>query len=97
MDEILELVVPNIVVWCAVFGLLALDERWMTDDQRARAWPTASRRIAVVMFSPFCVPLHFVRTRRTAWGVVLAVGWTAALLVVLACCDLVLSLVLPDA
>jgi hypothetical protein len=97
VDEILGLLVPNILVWCAVFALFAWDERRMTDEQRARAWPTASRRIAVVLFSPFCVPLHFVRTRRSAWGVVLAIGWTVALFFVLACCDLVLSCVLPDA
>jgi hypothetical protein len=96
VDEILALLIPNVALWCAVFALFAWDERRMTDEQRARAWPTASRRIAVIYFSPFCVPLHFVRTRRSAWGVFLAVLWTVALFVLLGCVGAALDAVLPD-
>jgi hypothetical protein len=95
MAEILALLVPNVVAWCAVFALFAWDERRMTDDQRARAWPIASRRIAVVMFSPLCVPLHFLRTRRSFRGVLLAVLWTVALLALLAAVGAALDAVLP--
>jgi hypothetical protein len=84
MDEILALLVPNVIAWVAVFVLFAWDERRMSDAQRARAWPVASRRIAVVLFSPLCVPLHFLRTRRNLRGVVEAVVWTAALVAILA-------------
>jgi hypothetical protein len=59
----------------------------MTEEQRARAWPTASRRIAVVYFSPLCVPLHFLRTRRSLRGALEAVAWTAALVALLAAVD----------
>jgi hypothetical protein len=91
MDEILALLIPNVIAWTAVFALFAWDERRMTDDQRARAWPVASRRIAVVYFSPLCVPLHFLRTRRNLRGVVEAVAWTAALVALLAVVDAVLE------
>ena len=84
MDEILALLVPNVIAWVAVFVLFAWDERRMSDAQRARAWPVASRRIAVVLFSPLCVPRHFLRTRRNLRGVVEAVVWTAALVAILA-------------
>ncbi len=91
MDQILALLVPDVIAWTAVFALFAWDERRMTDEQRARAWPTASRRIAVVLFSPLCVPLHFLRTRRSARGVVEAIAWTAALLAVLMIVDAALE------
>ena len=84
MDEILALLVPDVIAWAA---LLAWDERRMTDEQRARAWPVASRRIAVVLFSPLCVPLHFLRTRRSLRGVVEAAVWTAALVALLMAVD----------
>lgn len=41
----------------------------------ARAWPDASLWSAVVMFGPLCVPLHFIRTRRSWAGVGLGVFW----------------------
>ncbi len=95
MAEILALLIPNVVTWCAVFGLFAWDERRMTDEQRARAWPVASRRIAVVFFSPLSLPLHFLRTRRSARGLLLAIAWTLALFVVLVGVDAALDAVLP--
>ncbi len=41
----------------------------------SRAWPDASLWAAVVYFSPLCVPIHFLRTRRSLPGVFLALGW----------------------
>jgi hypothetical protein len=79
MGEIAELIVPNVVVWAVIFAIFAWDERRMTDAERARAWPVASRRLAVVLFSPLCVPLHFWRTRRGLRGVALAAAWTLGL------------------
>jgi hypothetical protein len=96
MADILALLIPNVVTWCAVFALFAWDERRMTDEQRARAWPIASRRIAVVFFSPLSVPLHFLRTRRNVRGVALAVLWTVALFAVLILVGTVLDAVFPD-
>jgi hypothetical protein len=94
MDEVLSLVLPDAVAWVAIFALFAWDDRRMTEAQRARAWPTASRRIAVVYFSPLCVPLHFLRTRRNVRGVVEAVAWTVVLVALLAGVDFVLEALL---
>lgn len=41
----------------------------------ARAWPEPSLWSAVVCFSPLCVPIHFLRTRRSFAGAALALGW----------------------
>ena len=80
MDQILALVVPQIVAIAAGFVVLAWDETRMTDEQRERAWPTASRRIAAVYFTPFALPIHYLRTRRSWRGLFLGLAWGAALL-----------------
>ena len=95
MDEILPLLIPDLVAWSAVFALLAWDEQRMTELQRERAWPVASRRAAVVLFSPLCVPLHFLRTRRSLRGVVEAIVWTVVLLTLLTAVDAVLEWAIP--
>jgi hypothetical protein len=82
MDEILELLVPELFVIAGVFVILSWDERRMTPEQRARAWPTASRRIAAVYFTPLAVPLHFLRTRRDGEGASEGVLWGLSLLLV---------------
>ena len=46
-------------------------------DRLARAWPDASLWSAVVVFGPLCVPIHFMRTRRSLWGVMLGLLWLA--------------------
>jgi hypothetical protein len=57
----------------------------LTGEPLARAWPDASLWGAVVVFGPICLPIHFIRTRRNWWGLVLAAFWlvTALLLVTL--------------
>jgi hypothetical protein len=51
--------------------------RWdlgqLTGEQLARAWPDASLWLAVAVFGPICLPIHFIRTRRSWAGV----GWGA--------------------
>ena len=44
----------------------------------SRAWPEPSLWSAVVCFSPLCVLIHFLRTRRSLLGVFLALGWFVA-------------------
>jgi hypothetical protein len=94
VGEILALLVPNVVASAAVFALLAWDEARMTEAERARAWPVASRRIAAVLFALLAVPLHFLRTRRSLRGLGLAVAWTFALLVLLSFVDAALDALL---
>jgi len=44
-------------------------------ERLARSWPDASLWAAVVMFGPLCVPIHFIRTRRSWLGLALAIAW----------------------
>ena len=53
-------------------------------ERLARAWPDSSLWAAVVAFGPLCVPVHFIRTRRSAAGVGLALGWTVGALAAIA-------------
>jgi hypothetical protein len=54
-------------------------------ERLARAWPDASLWSAVVVFGPLCVPVHFIRTRRSWAGLGLGIFW-------LACAILLISL-----
>lgn len=57
----------------------------LSGDRLARSWPDASLWSAVVVFGPLCVPVHFIRTRRSWLGLALGAFWllTALLLVAL--------------
>lgn len=44
----------------------------------ARAWNDASLWCAVVTFGPLSLLVHFTRTRRSLWGLLLGVGWATA-------------------
>jgi hypothetical protein len=56
----------------------------LTGEHLARAWPDASLWSAVVVFGPLCVPIHFIRTRRSLWGILLGAAWLFAALLLIA-------------
>jgi hypothetical protein len=53
--------------------------RWdlgrLRGEHLARSWPDASLWSAVVVFGPLCVPIHFIRTRRSWTGLGLGTFW----------------------
>ena len=64
-------------------GIVRWDLRRLTGENLARSWPDASLWSAVVVFGPLCVPVHFIRTRRSWAGLGLAAFWlVCALLLV---------------
>lgn len=54
------------------------DMRRLPDHQLARTWNDASFWSAIVAFGPLCIPVHFIKARRSLWGVALGVLWLAA-------------------
>lgn len=46
-------------------------------EKLARAWNDASLWSAVVAFGPISLIVHFARTRRSLWGLLLGLGWAA--------------------
>jgi hypothetical protein len=78
MADVLELLAEGAFSIATLFAFLHWDESRLTPRQRDQAWPTASRRIAVVYFGVLSLPVHFVRTRRSVSGLLQGVAWTVA-------------------
>ena len=63
--------------------VLRRDMRRLPPWQYRRAWNEASFWSAVVAFGPLCIPVHFIRTRRTLLGAARGAAWMTAVLVVI--------------
>ncbi len=63
--------------------VLRRDMRRLPPEQLERAWNDATFWVAVVVFNPICIPIHFIRTRRSLAGLALGIAWMAAVLAVL--------------
>jgi hypothetical protein len=92
MDEnwqLFEAGVEIILTMIAGKLLFAWDEKRMTEVQRERAWPDASRgtvECSPLWFFPLWlvgIPLHFLRTRRNLRGIFEAIVWTLAMFILL--------------
>jgi hypothetical protein len=70
----LQIALSVLVPW----WIVRRDERRRPPAERARAWNDASFWTAIVAFGPLCIPVHFVRTRRSFWGLILGLFWMAA-------------------
>ena len=78
MREVLDIIVQFIATIALSAWVVRRDVKRLRPELLSRAWPDSSFWSAVVCFSPICVPVHFVRTRRSAVGVALGVGWFTA-------------------
>ncbi len=63
--------------------IIRYDERSLTREQQERAFLNSTFWVAVVVFGPLCLPIHFLRTRST-WvglglGLVALAGTLAAI------------------
>jgi hypothetical protein len=76
MRDVAEILVPWAIVTLALFAFLDWDESRMTPERLERAWPPATRTLAVVYFGTLGVPvlLHFWRTRRSILGVLVGIA-----------------------
>jgi hypothetical protein len=59
-------------------SIVRRDVARLRGEPLARSWPDASLWSAVVVFGPLCVPVHFIRTRRSWAGLGLAAFWLVA-------------------
>jgi hypothetical protein len=71
--ELLQIVVSWTVTLPAVVAILARDERGLSCEALARAWPPPSRDAAIFTLwnlgiEHYCLFIHFVRTRRSVDG-----------------------------
>jgi hypothetical protein len=81
MRDVLELIVQFAATIVVSAWVVRRDLRRLGPELLSRAWPEPSFWSAVVCFSPICVPVHFVRTRRSALGVALGLAWFVATVV----------------
>ena len=78
MRDVLELIVQFVATIFVSAWVVRRDLKRLGPELLSRAWPDSSFWSAIVCFSPICVPVHFVRTRRSALGVALGVAWFTA-------------------
>jgi hypothetical protein len=76
-----------------VAAIIVYDERRLRGEQRGRAWPPSSRDAAIYALwtlgvHHLCVPIHFVRTRRTLGGIGLGLVGLAIVVGVDVCAQL---------
>lgn len=69
MREVAELITDWLVTTTAMLLVLRWDERRMTPEQRARAWPTTTRLSVAFGLGYPCLSVHFVRTRERLSGI----------------------------
>jgi hypothetical protein len=89
MLDVVALIVQLLLGIAVPACLLRFDEHRLSQSMLARAWPQASFWSAVVAFGPLCLPVHFMRTRRSVTGLglgllALAVAFGVQILVALA-------------
>ncbi|HEY5959903.1 MAG TPA: hypothetical protein VIV60_25285 [Polyangiaceae bacterium] len=94
MSDVIELVVSatlQIVMTCWV---IRRDDRQLTGPSAARGFPPATFWIAVVVFGPLSIPIHFIRTRRSWVGLGLGAIWLAGTIGLIGLAGFALSLIL---
>jgi uncharacterized membrane protein len=78
LAEVLSLVVQMALGIVVPWWIVRRDLRRRPPQELARAWNDASFWTAIVAFGPLCIPVHFIKTRRSFWGLLLGVFWMAA-------------------
>ena len=92
MMPVVSFVVELVVSLFATAWVVRRDMRSLPPQRYARSWNAASFWSAVVAFGPLCIPVHYIRTRRSPWGAVLGVIWTLAVIAVTSAASWLLSL-----
>lgn len=96
MSDVLELMLSWAATTFACFVIVLRDEKGLTEAQLERAWIPTSRAAALVAFGQLAVLVHFLRTRRSLYGLGLGVFWTAVATGPSLVVGLLIDLVLPQ-
>ncbi|HEX4340143.1 MAG TPA: hypothetical protein VH062_29750 [Polyangiaceae bacterium] len=79
--NVVDLVVQIALQVAIAAWIVRRDMRRLRPALYMRSWNDVSFWIAIIVFWPLCIPVHFVRTRRTVWGLVVGLAWMALALV----------------
>jgi hypothetical protein len=80
--EGVQVIVSWLISIPAAALVIVLDERRLKGEALERCWPPASRDAAIFGLHPFCVLVHFARTRRSVWGTLLGLAWLGLVLAI---------------
>lgn len=94
MTQLVQILVGMVLGIVLPAWVIRYDERSLSDHQRERAFGFATFWVAVVVFGPYCLPVHFVRTRRSLWGLGLGIMALAGTLAAIAGTSAALSIIL---
>jgi hypothetical protein len=81
--EAVQVIVSWPISVLAAALVIVLDERRLKGEALERCWPPASRDAAIFGLHPFCVLVHFARTRRSVWGSLLGLAWLGLVLAII--------------
>ena len=76
--EVFELLGSFVVTTTALFAIVLRDERRLSPERLACAWPPSSRSAALVVFGVLALPVYYARTRRSLVGFLLGLGLAIA-------------------
>jgi hypothetical protein len=94
--EIAAILVSGAVSWTVSALIIKRDEKRLSEEMLARAYPPATLAASVFLFQQIAVLVHFIRTRRSVKGFFLGLGWAALALVPSFVVDAIFGIFLPD-
>jgi hypothetical protein len=96
MFDVIEILLTMALNIALPAWLVRRDERRLPELELSRAWNPASYWIAVVAFGPLCLPVHYVRTRRSVRGFFLGILACAAVFAVQIALGALLGAIWPE-
>jgi len=84
LAEVLSLVVQMALGIVVPWWIVRRDLRRRPPEELARAWNDASFWTAIVAFGPLCIPVHFIKTRRSLWSVFEGTDWMVVAILAIA-------------
>jgi hypothetical protein len=77
LGEILLFTLEAVLGIAVSWAILRRDLERLMGEELARSWPDSTLWMALVLLGPLSVPWHFLRTRRSLRGLLLALAWLA--------------------
>lgn len=75
MLDLLNVIVSMSLQIALPYWVVRRDERNLTECGRARSFPDSTFWVAIVVFGPLSIPIHYLRTRRSVTGLMLGLLW----------------------
>jgi len=94
MGEVILIIVSMALQIALPFWVIRRDDRKLTAPVYARGYPESTFWIAVVVFGPVSILIHFLRTRRNWVGLVLGLVWFGLCIAAVAAAGALIKIIL---